>query len=111
MTFPLFYQKVRRTSRLVEHSEEWEHYDKLVVRTNLHEDEMETIHTSKELYQILNNWFSYTNNGDEGCDRAEGHGWFFKLYLKIDNELVDITEHLLNHFEGLLDKLISGEVQ
>jgi hypothetical protein len=111
MTFPLFYQKIRRTSRLVEHSEPHEHYDKWVVRRNEHPEPIEEIHTSAELFNILNRWFRYIEDGDEGEERDEGHGWYFKFLLRVDGELIDITEHMLNHFDKLKDKLISGDVK
>lgn len=110
MTFPLFYQKIRRSSRLVEHSEPHEKFDNWVVRKNEHKDEVQTIHTSVELYNLLNQWFRYVEDGAEGCDRAEGHGWYFKLWVRIDGLDIDITENFLTYF-GNMQHLLKGEVQ
>lgn len=105
MPYPLFYKRVDRATRLVEkplyHDS---HYDSLIPETSYKESELEELHTSDELYNILNNWFHYLNNGDEGCDRAEGHGWYYIIYVKVDSEYIDITKHILNHFEKVKDK-------
>lgn len=105
MTYRLLYQRIRRSSRIVEHSEPHEHYDRLVVRKNEHLEPLEEVYTSAELYTILNNWFYYVEDGAEGCDRMEGHGWYFKLFIDIDGLMIDVTSTFLTHFDkqkGLL---------
>jgi len=107
----LYYQEYHRYSNIEEYSNQYELYDKSLFVSYTKEQELEEIHDNAQLYNLLNRWFRYVEDGDEGCDRAEGHGWYFKIYLRIDSEFIDITEHTLNYFETLKDRIQRGLVQ
>ena len=110
MGFTIYYQEIRRSSRLVEHSEPHEHYDKIVIRHNEHKEEVQIIHSSLELFDLLNRWFYYLESGSEGEERAEGHGWYFKIWVRVDGLDIDITSNFLTYFENM-QHLLKGEVQ
>lgn len=111
MTFALFYQVIHRKTSLKEVSVNGYHYDRLEYTTFYQEDEMKMIHSSLDLYNILNDWFRYLEDGREGEEKAEGHGWYFKVYVRVDGLFIDVTESMLNYFETLKDKIIGGHIQ
>ena len=111
MPFSIFYQEVHRKTRDVEVSTPNQHYDSWELTTFYEEDEMKMIHSSIDLYNLLNRWFRYIEGGHEGEERAEGHGWYFKIYVRIDGLYIDITESMLNYFEELKNKIIEGKIQ